>query len=103
MAVLPKLTDRLPLGASGVVVSPFCVGMSPDPMTIPAAYEAGINFFFVTADMHWPLYEPLRRGLRMLPRDDIVIAAASYVTQPEFCRAPFLEVLAELPELRRLD
>ena len=106
---LPKLTDRLPLGASGLAVSPFCIGLTPDPMVIPAAYEAGINFFFVTADMHWPLYEPLRRGLRMLleskpdARDDIVIAAVSYVTQPEFCSAPFLEVLEELPQLQRLD
>jgi len=106
---LPKLTDRLPLGASGLAVSPFCAGLTVDPATVLAAYEAGINFFFVTADMHWPVYEPLRQGLRLLlrakpgARDDIVVAVASYVTQPEFCMAPFLEVLEELPELRRID
>lgn len=106
---LPALTDRLPLGASGLAVSPFCQGMTEEAATIPAAFEAGINFFFVTADMHWPLYEATRRGLRMLldgnpqARDAIVIGVVSYVTQPEFCWAPFLEVLQELAPLQRID
>lgn len=106
---LPQLTDRLPLGTSGLEVSPICHGMTPDPSTIPAAYEAGINFFFVTADMHWPLYEGLRRGLRDLldgnpaARDSIVVGVVAYVTQPEFTYAPFLEVLEELPPLQRID
>jgi len=49
---LPRPADRLPLGTSGLEVSPICIGMVEDPRTIPAAFEAGINFFFVTADMH---------------------------------------------------
>src|SRR5688572_28146132 len=99
---LPKLTDRLPLGTE-LQVSPFCLGAVDDPSVVPAAFEAGINFFFITADMHWPLYEPVRRGLRDLlqskpsARDEIVVGVVSYVTQPEFCWVPFEEVLAEIP------
>ena len=108
-AKLPKPTDRLPLGASGLEVSPICVGITDDPRTIPAAFEAGINFFFLTADMHWPLYEQTRRGLAQLldghpdARDSIVVGVVSYVAQPEFLWVPFDEVLAELPQLERLD
>lgn len=102
---LPKLTDRVQL-ADGVHVSPFCLGAVDDPDVVAAAYEAGINFFFITADMHWPLYEPVRRGLRDLlrnrpsARDDIAVGVVSYVTQPEFCYVPFEEVLMEMPELQ---
>jgi hypothetical protein len=108
-AELPKLTDRLPLGDSGLEVSPFCLGIVGDPETIPAAFEAGINFFFLTADMHWPVYEAARRGLKLLlegrpgVRDSIVVGAAAYVTQPVFLWAPFREVLLDLPQLERLD
>jgi hypothetical protein len=108
-AALPKLTDRLPLGTSGLEVSPICIGITDDPRTIPAAFEAGINFFFLTADMHWPLYEQTRRGLAQLlashpgARDAIVVGAVSYVAQPEFLWAPFEEVVVELPQLERLD
>lgn len=106
---LPRLTDRLPLGTSGLEVSPFCSGLTFDANTIPAAFEAGINFFFLTADMHWPLYEATRRGLRDLltskpaARDSIVVGVAAYVTQPEFCFAPFEEVLGEISPLQRID
>src|SRR5205807_1865995 len=105
-AALPRLRDRRPLGASGLEVSPFCLGMTPDPATVLAAYEAGINFFFVSADMHWPLYDGLREGLRRLPpsaRDQIVVAVAAYVAQPEFLWMPFEEVLAAVPELQHID
>ncbi|MFO0742345.1 MAG: hypothetical protein U0270_41105 [Labilithrix sp.] len=74
-----------------------------------AAFDAGINFFFVTADMHWPFYEGVRRGLTMLLergggiRDDIVVGVVSYVTQPEFCFIPFLETLESIPKLERID
>jgi hypothetical protein len=103
------ITDRLPLARSGLEVSPICLGLVSSPEVVSAAFEAGVNFFFVTADMHWPLYEPLRRGLRALlqnnpgARDRIVVAAVSYVTQPEFCYMPFLEVLEAAPELGRID
>ena len=106
---LPALTDRLPLGTTGLLVSPICHGMTYDAQVIPAAFEAGINFFFLSADMHWPIYEATRRGLADLlrghpsRRDEIVIACASYVTQPEFCFVPFDEVLAAVPELGRID
>jgi len=92
---LPKLTDRLPL-RDGLEVSPVCVGIVGDPDVVPAAFEAGINFFFVTADMHWPLYEGVREGLRRLlksnpaARDSLVVGVVAYVTQPEFCWVPFV-------------
>ena len=106
---LPHLTDRLLLGPSGLSVSPFCLGLVRAPATVQAAFDAGINFFFITADMHWPLYEHTRRGLEQLialrpsVRDDIVVAVVSYPTQPEFCQAPFLEVLDEVRGLGRID
>ena len=106
-AELPGLGDRLALRE--LAVSPYCLGMVGDAATVLAAFDAGINFFFVTADLHWPLYEPLRRGLEQLLargraiRDEIVVAAASYATQPEFCTLPFQEVIAGVRGLERLD
>ncbi len=74
---------------------------------VEAAFDAGINFFFVTADMHWPLYETTRRGLARLlervRRDDVVVGVVSYVTQQEFCWAPFEEVVEAIPGLERID
>ena len=94
----------------GVLVSPICIGTVGDPDVVPAAFEAGINFFFVTADMHWPIYENVREGLRRLlrknpaARESLVVGVVAYVTQPEFCWMPFEEVLDEIPELeRRID
>ncbi len=107
--VLPSLTDRQPLGSSGLSVSPLCLGITEDPATVAAAFEAGINFFFITVDMHWPIYRNLRRGLQQLlaskpaARDEIVVAGVAYVTQPDFVWVPFQELLWELPELKRLD
>jgi len=106
---LPRLSDRLPLGSSRLEVSPICIGIVSDPDTIAAAFEAGINFFFVTADMHWPAYEATRRGLARLlegnraARDAIVVGVAAYVTQPVFMWAPFAEVIEEVPILERID
>jgi hypothetical protein len=104
---LPSPTDRLRL-APGLEVSPLCLGAVGSPRVVGAAFEAGINFFFLTADLHWPLYEPLRRGIVDLlkkkgRRHEIVVAVAAYVTQPDFCEAPFEEVLEALPALERID
>jgi hypothetical protein len=77
--------------------------------TVGAAFDAGINFFFATADMHWPLYEAARRGLQALLargralRDRVVVAGVCYPTQPEFCSMPFQELLGAIPGLNRLD
>jgi hypothetical protein len=77
--------------------------------TVGAAFDAGINFFFITTDMHWPLYEGTRRGIRALlargseNRDQIVVAGVCYQTQPEFCQHPFQELLDEMTGLERLD
>jgi len=54
---------RVHLSGAGLRVSPFCLGRTASADTVVAAYEAGINFFFVTADLHWPLYDGIRRGL----------------------------------------
>ena len=100
--------ERIPLKRAGLEVSPFCVGMVREPEAIVAAYDAGINFFFLSADMHWPVYAPARAGLEMLlarpgVRDSLIIAGASYLTQPEFCWDPFVELRGEVKGLHRLD
>jgi hypothetical protein len=83
--------------------------MVGDPAVVPAAFDAGVNFFFVSTDMHWPLYEGTRRGLADLlarghgVRDRIVVAGVCYPTQPEFCTAPFEELVAAVPGLERVD
>jgi len=83
--------------------------MLPDPAVVAAAFEAGINFFFISADMHWPLYEATRYGLAQLLasrpgiRDEIVVGLVSYATQPEFCSAPFREVIELTPHLGTMD
>lgn len=104
---LPRFTQRISVG--DLQVSPFCLGISADWRVIPAAFELGVNFFFVTTDMHWPLYEATRLGLRDLfarrpgIRDEIVVAGTCYPTQPEFCVAPFQELVQALPGLDRVD
>jgi len=100
-------TDRLQT-AGGLAVSPICLGWVGRPGVISAAYDNGINFFFLTADMHWPLYEAARRGLRDLlrrrgVRQRIVVGVVSYVGQPEFCHVPFREVLEAVPGLDTID
>jgi hypothetical protein len=106
---LPRLQDRLALGCRGLRVSPCCLGIAGSPATVGAAFDAGINFFFVTADMHWPLYEATRRGLQALfarrpsVRDEVVVAGVCYPTQPEFCSMPFAELVEAIPGLGRLD
>jgi eukaryotic-like serine/threonine-protein kinase len=71
--------------------------------------DGGLNFFLVTADMHWPLYEHTRRGLADLlargrgVRDQVVVAGVCYPTQPEFCTAPFRELAEAVPGLKTLD
>lgn len=104
---LPRLTDRIALG-DGLLVSPVCLGAVARPDVVLAAWEAGINFFFLTADMHWPMYEPLRRGLRALfkrpgARESVVVCTTAYVTQPDFCEMPFEEVVEALPGLGHID
>ena len=76
--VHPKTTDRYALGASGLKVSPLCLGITAQE-TVRSAFDAGINFFFISNDLHWSLYAPLMAGVNNLlasgiHRDDIVIA-----------------------------
>ncbi len=106
---LPRLTDRQPLGRSGLPVSPVCLGMVPRPETVLAAFDAGINFFFLSADLHWPLYEGTRRGLEALlargggVRDEIVVGVVSYLEQPLFQSFHLQEVIDAVAGLDRVD
>jgi hypothetical protein len=106
---LPRATDRLALGQSGLSVSPICLGITGEPETVPAAFDAGVNFFFITADLHWPLYEGVRRGLEMLLargpsiRDQIVVGVVSYLDQPLFQALQFHEVIGAVAGLERVD
>jgi len=106
---LPKPTDRLPLGKSGLLVSPFCLGITSTPDTVVAAYESGVNFFFITADLHWPLYDGVRKGLAKIlngnpaRRDELVVGVVSYLDDPLFSVLQFHEVIDEVPGLQRVD
>ncbi len=106
---LPRFTDRLALGEQGLSVSPFCLGIVRSEETVCAAFDAGINFFFVSADLHWPAYEATRRGLAKLlsrgpsVREQVVIAAASYVTQPWFFTGALLELIEAVRGLEAVD
>ncbi len=108
MTALRSLTDRLPLGEH-LQVSPFCLGLIDDPEMVLRAFDAGINFFFVSCDLHWPLYEPLRRGLTQLLarggdiRDRIVVAAVSYISEMGAVRQAQRELVQALPSLGHLD
>lgn len=105
---LPRLTDRRRIGKR-LRVSPFCLGCSADPRVIPAAFDAGINFFFVSGDLHWPYYEGTRRGLRDLlsrrsvSRDDIIVAGVTYVGASDLSIAPLYELIEAVPKLERID
>ena len=106
---LPQFQDRLILGDQGLRVSLICLGWVRSAETVVAAFEAGINFFFITTDLHWPGYEATRRGVRELLargpeiREQIVVAGVCYQTRPIFCSGPFQELLEEMPGLERLD
>jgi aryl-alcohol dehydrogenase-like predicted oxidoreductase len=108
-SVLPRADDRIRLGQSGKTVSPVCLGRVSSEETVLRAYEAGINFFFLSADLHWPVYQQLRRGLSRLlagnsaRRDEIVVAAASYVDEPLFGYLQLNEILDAVPGLKRID
>src|SRR5688572_3364399 len=106
---LPRPGERLKLGRSGLEVSPICIGMTQDPETVSAAFDAGVNFFFVSADLHWPYYDGLRQGIAALlgrkgvRRDDIVVAVVSYLQDPLFGCLQFNEVIEMVPGLERAD
>jgi hypothetical protein len=73
------------------------------------AFDAGVNFFFVTGDLHWPLYDPVRKGLEMLfdrgasVRDQVVVGVVSYLDGPMFEHLQFNEVIDSVRGLGRID
>jgi hypothetical protein len=102
---LPPMHSRTAVG--GIEVSPVCLGIVGHADVVPRAVERGCNFFFVSCDMHWPLYEHTRNGIaaaiREHGRESIVVTATVYVTQREFQIAPFVELLEAIPGLSYLD
>lgn len=106
---LPRAADRLRLRGTDLTVSPICIGITESPDTITAAYEEGINFFFISGDLHWPRYAHTRAGLARLldgspsRRDQIVVAAVSYLDEPFFGLLQFEEILESVPGLERID
>ena len=101
-----RLTDRHNLGG-GLAVSPVCLGMISRDVVAPA-FESGMNYFFISNDLHWRHYHPLMMGLRDLlrsgvSRDDIVVAGVSYLADPLFTTLQFHELIEEVPELERID
>ncbi len=104
----PSSKERLPLG-QGLSVSPYCLGWVIDPRTVAAAIEFGINFFFLSTDLHAVWYrntlEGLRRYLRGRPakRQDLVISVVSYVEHTGFFEASLAELLQGAPELKYVD
>jgi hypothetical protein len=108
-AQLPRVHDRLRLYQTSLTVSPVCIGITASPDTVISAFEAGINFFFVSGDLHWPLYTHTRAGLNKLlngspsRRDQIVVAAVSYLDEPLFAKLQFNEILDSVPGLERID
>jgi hypothetical protein len=109
MRRLPLMTDRLPLGDTELRVSPICLGAVDDPDTVLAAYDRGVNLFFVSADLHWPRYQALRVGLARLfaarphARDHVVVAGVSYIVQHDFCAVAFQELIDAVDGLEHLD
>lgn len=108
-ASLPTATNRLPLGNTGLQVSPVCVGMTGSSAVITEAFDAGINFFFVSGDLHWPLYQGVRSGLQALfargggVRDEVVVAVVSYLDEPFFRYLQFNEVIRAVSGMERVD
>lgn len=104
---LPRATDRLSLGESGLRVSPICLGITQRE-TVAAAYAAGVNYFFVSNDLHWIRYMPLMAGIADLlasgvQRDEIVIAGVSYLHEPLFGYFQFDELISAIPGIERID
>jgi aryl-alcohol dehydrogenase-like predicted oxidoreductase len=83
--------------------------MTAQADTVLAAFDTGINFFFLTSDLHWPLYEANRRGLAKLferggsIRDEVVVAVVSYLEDPLFRALQVNEVIDAVPGLERVD
>jgi aryl-alcohol dehydrogenase-like predicted oxidoreductase len=109
MRAFPKPTERIHLGASSLWVSPFCLGWVEDPDTVLAAFDIGINFFFLPSDYHLPLYRHTIEGIQRLlargtdMRDRIVVAGVGYIENPAFFSGTLQELLWAVPELGRLD
>jgi hypothetical protein len=89
-------------------VSKIGLGIVGSPDVVRRAFEQGVNLFFISVDLHWPLYEAARRGIVSLlasgvPRSDVVIAGITYITHPRLCSAGYDELLRAMPDLGHID
>ncbi len=105
---LPRYGDRVALGKAKLQVSPFCIGMTRDSNVIEAAFDLGINFFFLSTDLHWGQYESNRVGLKNLfkrpgARDQVVVCASSYMIAATFTHGAFRETVEAIPGLGHID
>jgi len=104
-----RFADRRPLRNTGLTISPICLGMVSFEDAVCAAFDAGVNFFFLTADLHWPLYEASRRGLEKLlargqtVRQQVVVGITSYMMHPGMSFAAMREALDAVPGLGTID
>ena len=105
---LPSFTDHCAVSGLNIEVSRYLLSSVSTPDVVEQAFERGINFFLLGADLHWPKYEATRIGLQRLLqrtslRDEVVIAAISHMHQRNAAAVAFREVLDAVPQLGRLD
>lgn len=109
---LPAAFDRRTLeGVPGhsIEVSPLCIGAVTEPRVVEAAFDRGVNFFFISADFHFRLYDATREGLENLirrlgpgGRERLVVAAATYTANPLFFPGAFYDAASSVQGLGRL-
>ena len=103
----PRASDRIPVG--DLHASPLCLGAVDHADAVERAFCQGINFFFVSCDLHWPAYRETKAGLRRLlrrrasRRADVCVAVTTYVSHSDFIAAALDELLTDLPELESID
>ncbi len=107
-ARLPRFSDRCSLRGLDIEVSHYLITVVETPDVVERAFEKGINFFLLGADLHWPMYEATRIGLRRIlqasgVRQKIVVAGMSFVNVTNGARAAFREIVKAVPELEALD
>jgi aryl-alcohol dehydrogenase-like predicted oxidoreductase len=88
-----------PLGKTQLKVSPLGIGggsgISSEDLLY--AFDRGINYFFYSSDLHHFIYHNSTEAIKTLcgagssVRDKVVLATASYVTNPEKIIAVILD------------
>ena len=105
---LPEPTDRLQLGRRRPDGQPDLHGNYGLAGRSRGSLRGRNQLLFHSGDLHWPLYEPTRKGLEKLlsnpaRRDSIVVGVVSYLDEPLFYALQFHEVIDSVPGLQRVD